>query len=146
MPDHVAVKCADARHFETTAQAWLPRARQASYVELNGRRLASFELAEPIVVGELGSVMWLEVMEPRPERVGNDFVGLEHSEFLFPDFVAAEQVLRAKAVPYEPQSNPNHSWLNIALNAEGQELKLNNRLLAETVASEEREGRAKHFE
>jgi predicted metalloenzyme YecM len=143
--DHIALKCADAAQFETTAQAWLPLAKQASYVVLNNRRLASFELKEPIAIGALGAVQWLEVMEPRPERAGSDFVGLEHSEFLFPDFAAAEQVLESRDVTYTPQSNPSHRWLNIVINPVGQELKLNSRLLAETVAANIRDGEARYF-
>jgi len=140
-PDHVAIKCAGSSDYEATLALWLPKAAQAQYVELNGRRLASARLLEPITVGGLGRADWLEVMEPRPEKVGIDPVGVDHMEFVFTDFAAAERVLRAKGIPYEAQQNPGHEWLSIL--ADGHEFKLTNKSLADVIAAEFASGAAK---
>lgn len=141
-PDHLAVKCLDAGHYEDTLAAWLPHANLASYTYLNGRRLASVHLDREISLGSFGNVAWLEIMEPRPDRVGKDIVGIDHVEFMFPDFAEAETALQSEQIAYEFQENPNHQWLSVPINPQGQELKLNDRPLAEIVATEIREGKA----
>lgn len=135
-PDHLAVKCLDGEHYEDMVAAWGRRSNLASYVRMNGRRLASIHLGEVVSLGIFGDVEWLEIMEPRPKKVGIDIVGIDHAEFVFPDFTAADVVLAKRSIPHELQSNPNHSWLNIPINATGQELKLNNRPLADIVTHE----------
>ncbi len=132
-PDHLAVKCADAADYEQTVQVWLPRAKSLSYISLNNRRLASVELLEPIAVGSNGQVVWVEIMQPRPEKEGKDPVGIDHMEFLFPDFVAVTTVLQAKNIPVEQDENPQHKWLSIMAN--GHEFKLNDQVLAKVVAA-----------
>lgn len=143
-PDHLAVKCLDAEHFDAIVQRWLPDAYEASYIELDGRRLASVHLGGKLALSKsLGSVEWLEVMEPRPEKAGLDTVGIDHVEYVFPDFAAAMAALETRNIPYELQSNPNHKWLNIPINPRGQELKLNNRPLADMVSQGLEDGEAK---
>lgn len=139
-PDHLAIKCKDAADFDATIEVWLPQAAEFSYVELNGRRLATALLLEPITVGNLGSVEWLEIMEPRPEKVGADTVGIDHMEFAFADFETAREVLDEKDIDFEDQQNPNHSWLSILAN--GHEFKLNDRVLADIVEEELSSGEA----
>ncbi len=131
--DHLAVKCMDAEHYEDTVQGWLSGANIASYVWLNNRRLASLNLENGLTIGRFGKVEWLEVMEPRPERAGKDVVGLEHVEFVFPDFAAVQALLDRRRIPYEQQSNLNHNWLNLVINEYGQELKLTDKPLAQMV-------------
>src|SRR5690349_1913904 len=82
VPDHLAIKCADPADYERTVQEWLSYADSLSYARLNNRRLASANLSEPILVGVNGQVTWVEIMEPRPEKVGKDPVGIDHMEFL----------------------------------------------------------------
>lgn len=133
-PDHVAIKCADGADYEAEMQAWLPKADQAQYVPLNGRRLGSLRLAQPLKVGDLGQVTWLEIMEPRPEKVGIDPVGVDHMEFHVDDYQTAIELLEARGVAYERQGNPGQQWLSIMAN--GHEFKLTNMLLADVVAAE----------
>lgn len=136
-PDHLAVKCLDGKHFDAMLDTWARRVDLASYVRMDGRRLAAVHLGEAAIsLGMFGSVEWLEIMEPRPEKVGKDTVGIDHAEFVYPDFTAVKQVLRFRKVPYELQENPNHSWVNIPINSLGQELKLNDRPLADIVGHE----------
>jgi predicted metalloenzyme YecM len=143
VPDHVAIKCSDAYHYEHTVEELLPDAAQTSQVELDGRRLAAIKLTSPFSIGELTRVEWVEVMEPRPEKAGKDMVGVEHAEFFYPDFDEISEVLDENGVAYSFQQNPGHAWVNIVLNEQGQELKLNNRLLADVVEEELADGTAR---
>jgi predicted metalloenzyme YecM len=131
IPDHLAIKCHDASHFEETLETWKPRAAQASWVWLNRRRLASIQLQEELLVGEFGAITWLEIMEPRPERVGKDIVGIEHMEFVVPNLELMQTKLNDRGIDFEPQHNEHHAWLNIPINQLGQELKFTNTTLLE---------------
>lgn len=135
-PDHVAIKCADRSDFERTIRTFEDDAEQISAIDMNGRTLAAVRLASSIAVASLGDISWVEVMEPRPEKVGKDVVGLEHMEFTFPDFGLVRDLLSERNIPYEMQSNPSHTWINIVLNELRQELKLNDKPLSEIVEEE----------
>lgn len=135
-PDHITVKCADAADFDQTLEAFKGDAEQISYVEMGGRRLATVKLLSSISMASLGEVQLVEVMEPRPEKIGRDIVGFEHMEFYYPDFKEVREVLRSRKHPFEMQGNAGHQWVNIVINNRGQEVKLNNRTLADTVAHE----------
>jgi hypothetical protein len=139
-PDHVAIKCADSTDYEATFQAWIAKAAEAQYAQLNGRRLASMRLTAPLKPGVFGLVEWLEVMEPRPEKVGIDPVGIDHMEFKFEDFGSAATFLDAAGLTYQRQENPGHKWLSIAANCH--EFKLTDKSLAEVVAAELASGTA----
>ena len=139
-PDHVAIKCANGVDYEATFQAWVSKAADAQYAELNSRRLASMRLTSPLKAGELGRVEWLEVMEPRPEKIGVDPVGVDHMEFKFEDFESATKFLDAAGLDYERQENSGHKWLSIS--AHGHEFKLTDKSLAEVVATELASGTA----
>ena len=142
VPDHLAIKCADSMGYVYTVEELLPDAAQASEIEMDGRRLAALRLTSPVTVGNLGKVQWLEIMEPRPANVGKDLVGLEHMEFYYPDFDEIIETLGKYSVNFKIQQNPGHAWVNIVLNDQGQELKINNRLLSDTVADELSDGTA----
>lgn len=135
-PDHIAVKCVDAADFDQTLKTFKDDAEHISYVEMGGRRLATVKLISSISVASLGDVSLVEVMEPRPEKVGRDIVGFEHMEFYYPDFDDVREVLKSRNHPFEMQGNAGHEWVNIVINSRGQEVKLNNRTLADTVAHE----------
>lgn len=142
-PDHVAVKCADAADYETTIASYESEAAQMTYIVMDGRRLATVKLARSLAIASFGDVSWLEVMEPRPEKVGKDVVGLEHAEFTFTDFAAVRDVLRDRNIKYEDQSNPSHAWINIVITEKGQELKVNDKPLSTIVEHELELGQAK---
>jgi predicted metalloenzyme YecM len=143
VPDHVAVKGGDAADFEALLGVFRPLAKQMTCIDMDGRRLATAWLKEPVAVGDFGTLEWIEIMEPRPEKVGKDVVGFEHMEFYFPDFEAIRAALDAKHVEYEMEQNPGHQWVNIVINAAGQELKLNNRTLGDVIAEELKSGTAR---
>lgn len=139
-PDHVAIKCADSIDYDSMVGEWLPSAAHCYYVRLNNRRLGTAKLLKPIAIGDLGVVEWIEIMEPRPEKVGIDPVGIDHMEFDFADFTAAEEILNAKGVPYERQKNRNHEWLSVM--AHGHEFKLSSKSLDHIIAAELASGAA----
>ncbi len=143
MPDHLATKASDRQDFEARVHGWrgLVLGREILGIDKQGRTLASAQLETPISVGEFGSVKWIEIMEPRPEKVGQDVVGLEHMEFYYPHFFEIRMVLNDGGVDFTEENNSEdgkqgHAWINIVLNEAGQELKLNDRPLAKIVAAE----------
>lgn len=141
-PDHLALKCADSIDYDYTLQELLADAQLAAEVFMDQRRLAALHLTVQQAVGTLGSVEWLEIMEPRPAKLGKGMVGLEHMEFYYPDFDEITKVLTTRKVTFTLQANPGHAWVNIVLNQSGQELKLNNRPLADVVREELADGTA----
>lgn len=140
VPDHLAVKCADGLDYVFRMEELMPDSKQTSEIVMDERRLATLNLTSPVQVGNLGKVSWLEVMEPRPEKVGKDVVGLEHMEFYYPDFDEVTALLEKYGIEYKLETNPGHSWVNIVLNEAGQELKLNDKLLGDTVNEEIEQG------
>ncbi len=100
------------------------------------RRLAALNLISDLPIASLGNISWVEVMEPRPEKLGKDVIGLEHMEFYYPDFDEVREVLQANDISFVEESNPGHQWINIVISDQGQELKLNNRPLAVIVEEE----------
>ena len=141
-PDHIAYKCVDTVDFDKVMTELEPSMQQLSCIYLDNRRLGAGHMNLHLDIGDFGSIEWLEIMEPRPDLVGTDVVGLEHMEFYFPDFLAVKRLLDDESVPYEMQENPNHSWINIVINDKGQELKLNNGTLAHIVEDELEQGLA----
>ncbi len=138
--DHIAIKCADADDYEYRLQDLLADARQASQVYLDGRHLAALLLTSAQPVGSMGDVSWAEIMEPRPDKTSETLIGVDHMEFYYPNFGEIAEILQKRGVPFQQRSNPGHDWINIKLNSQGQEVKLNNRPLAEIVEDELTEG------
>ena len=141
VPDHVAVKCADAADYEAAVESFRPVAEQITEMKMSGRRLGSVKLLKGLAVASFGEVLWVELMEPRPEKLGKDVVGLEHMEFYFPDFETISDVLEQRSIYHKVQSNPGHRWVNIVINDKGQEFKLNDLTLADVVEDELKEGK-----
>lgn len=138
--DHVAIKCADRSDYTNTCQIMSSKTREGVWeIELDGRSLGSAELESPIYIGE-HMFSWIEIMQPRPgKESAHGFV--EHTEFLFADFDHVVDILNQKNIPYELQENPGHRWINIVIDDQGREIKINNKVLAEVVKWELQEGR-----
>lgn len=139
-PDHFAIKCADELDYLETCQAFAEDVDEGGIWELqsNGRLLASARLSGRVALGGY-EFSWIEIMQPRPgSETERGFV--EHTEFFFPDFFRAEEILKQKGIEYEPQDNPGHDWLNIVIDGAGREIKLNNKALADVVVWEREEG------
>lgn len=76
------------------------------------------------------------------QKYADSLAGFEHMEFLYPDFGSICAVLDEKGIEFEMEKNPGHEWVNIVINGGGQELKLNNRTLADVIPGELKEGKA----
>lgn len=139
-PDHVAIKCADSEHYNAELAVYEARSVRMTEARLNNRRLAAGELRESLILGKIKQIKWLEIMEPRPEKLGNDIVGLDHIEFLVPDLKTVGHGLQEMNVAYKFEANDGHSWLSIRINELGQELKFTDKPLAQVVEGELREG------
>lgn len=149
IPDHIAVKCADTADYEATIQAFAPVSRFISSIETGGRRLGTAQLLNKLSIGQLGRVSIVEIMEPRPEKVGASRVGVEHMEFYYPDFERAERFINdasspdGETLPYEINlDNTAHQTLILPF-GEGLEIKLNNRTLGQIIPEEIANGSAR---
>jgi predicted metalloenzyme YecM len=138
--DHVAFKFRGRKDYEAGVELFRPLASQISCIDMDGRSLATAQLKEGLKVGDFGSVKWIEIMEPRPAKIGKDLVGFEHVEFYYPNFEEIKTVLSQHDIAYTLQTNPGHTWVNIVINDIGQELKLNNRTLGDVVTEEIKNG------
>lgn len=139
-PDHFAIKCADELDYiETCTTVGELVDRDGLWeVPMDERLLGSAHLSGQVALAGY-EFRWVEVMQPRPgKETEQGFV--EHTEFYFPDFPKAEQLLQRCGVEFERQGNEGHQWINIQIDAAGREIKLNDRLLAEVVADERKRG------
>jgi len=143
-PDHVAIKCADGMDYEDTMEEFKDEAEQRTWVKMHGRRLGSVKLISSLALGNFGDVSWVEVMEPRPEKVGKDVVGFDHAEFHYPHFKPIIMTFNLRKIKYSiPDDNPEHGAVVVVINEDtGHELKLNDKTLADIVAHELKEGKA----
>lgn len=138
--DHLAYKCADGQDFHNVMMEWLPECLHSSYIILNNRKLASVHLRDPIDLGDLGSVAWLEIMEPRPNKVGHDFVGVEHTEIVKEDLEQVARYCDDNKIPYTRYSNPRHSAIVVALSSDGHEVKFTDTAMADIVSDQHQAG------
>jgi len=142
-PDHIAIKAKDAAAYDAHVEFWKTKAvrNRICEIKLNGRRLGTVKLKEPMSVGPFGLISWLELMEPRPEKVGKDKVGIDHMEFYFPDFDEVLMILKDRVIKAKKEKNPSHSWISVELH-DGQELKINDWPLAKIIPEEIKAGKA----
>lgn len=131
--DHFAVKLADGKAFDDFIDRILPLAEKVHCVNLNNRRISVAFLKKPIYFGRFGNCTDIEIMEPKPEKVGKDLVGFEHIEIYRPDF---DDLLDLG----EFKDNGHHKSIVIKLNEKGQELKLNDSPIRDVLVKERKEG------
>jgi|GEM_PF-1946222 len=134
-PDHIAVKCSDTSHYESERAVASEECVELTEIAMQGRRIATVEFRRAIGMKPFGLIRLVELMEPRPEKVGHDAVGIDHVEFSHPQMSAFADVLKSSAVRYEEQSNESHNWVSFELN-DGLEVKLNDLSLADTIEAE----------
>lgn len=147
-PDHIAIKAANTQHFEALLKqirkgSWeLGEVKRIISTNMNdGRRITTVILAGSLTVGSLGEVRRVEVMEPRPDKVGKDKVGLDHVEVYWPHLKQAEDHLTTiVGIIPKKQSNASHNTLNIIFGNQ-REFKLSDRQLTSIVNQDVREGR-----
>lgn len=125
-PDHWAIKCADGADYEETVQEFSSGIASGPWtVIMDERRLTSARLSGPAVTIGNSLFRWLEIMEPRPGK-GPEQGFVEHLEFVFPDFFEVRRVLEQRGVTgVEQQGNAGHAWVNIPIDENGREIKIN---------------------
>lgn len=139
--DHIAFKCADTAHYASICRGLLDDNNVRTVYEMTmpgeGRRIAAAALQTPLAAHALDP-LWhpdmsqcqlIEIIEPRPERVGKDAVGIDHSEVLVDtalDLHLWSNRLQALSIDWMLESNPKHDWLSVPLDARGWELELTN--------------------
>lgn len=138
--DHVAFKAADYAHYSAIVGGIVSKSRLSSFTRMDGRQIATIELVAPISLGELGETYFLEIMEPKPEKVGRDLVGFEHIEIYNPDFEGIMRALRESGVNFEDGGNDYHKTIVLKINEKGQEVKFTNGRLGEIVKRQTKDG------
>lgn len=133
LPDHIAFKCRNADHFDEIIRLANDDAEQLVVVNLEGRNIASALLDNPVYVESFGSVEWLEIIQPRIEKQGEDLVGIEHLEFYWTDLESVEDILHDRGITYELQHHDTQQGICIEIDEFGHEVKLSGRRLA-TIA------------
>lgn len=131
--DHLAYKTADTGHFDYCLSCLEPICVRSHFVTMDNRKLATLELYKPINCEGLGETKLLELMEPRPEKVGKDFIGLEHAEIYHRNLAKIQKELEAQGVNYQVQKNPSHRTIVFPISRAGQEIKFTDRPLGEII-------------
>ena len=139
-PDHFAIKCANELDYLETCQEMATEVGSDGLWEfaLDNRLLGSAKLAGTVALCGKGFT-WVEIMQPRLGKE-TDAGFVEHTEFYFSDFFAAEHILKQRGIDYSHQENPGHAWLNIVIDDKGREIKLNDKPLADVVLWEREQG------
>lgn len=149
-PDHLAVKAANATHFERLVETLkaneLADVQKIACTVLDGRRIATAFLASEMLVGQDWEIGCLEVIEPRPERVGKDVVGVDHMEFDPRQKLSdvAQNLQSIHGIIPERQPKSGHNTLSVKFDAKKgkREFKFTDKRLAVVVSEELRSGEA----
>jgi hypothetical protein len=128
-PDHLAIKAANARHFEDLIELFMkdnPAEVSKIYCSrVDNRRIASAFLAGHLAIGNLGEVNLIEIMEPRPEKIGHDKVGVDHMEFKPPHrlSVIAEDLAAIHGIIPAREPKSKHNTLSITFQPRGRGIR-----------------------
>lgn len=140
--DHIAVKAAGLDDFERYLESITPFANLVVRSEVNSRWLVTARLIKAVNLGTYGPVSYVELMQPKPGSNPNGLVGLDHVEFVNPNFNQIDARLWQVKAGKKLQSNSNHSAIVVVINSKGQEVKFTNTTLLEINQKEVKEGRA----
>jgi predicted metalloenzyme YecM len=141
--DHLAVKLANTEEYESFIEYISIHASAINYIELNNRRIAYAHLIGEIQFGSLGATSYLEIMEPRPEKVGKDKVGFEHIEIINPNLDSIYQRVKAKNLQTEFYDNGFHKAVVLKIDDQGREIKFTDKPIKDVLMLEESQGRLK---
>lgn len=150
--DHLAVKMFDAADYELYREEMLPLVAAMTEVDLDGRRIATAKLKQsiPLVASDgeqLGVAGYLEIMEPRPAKVGKDLVGIDHCEVNIASFVETQSVLALKGISTN-QSKGEDEYQHtvvVCLDESGQEVKFSDEPLSQLIVKELEEGKSRQL-
>ncbi|MDD5098780.1 MAG: VOC family protein [Candidatus Colwellbacteria bacterium] len=138
--DHIGIKAHDEADYKACLLSIMPIADMVYEIEMNNRKLAIIVLARPLD-SEGGAIRYIELMEPRPEKVGKDTVGLDHTEIYVFDFEKVAGLAEKAGEPYEYYDNGHHKALVFKIGEKNEEIKLSDtpmeRVIEEELASGE---------
>ena len=142
-PDHFAIKCTSKDSYDKTCNDVEKSTYEGIWqIELNNRYLASAKLSQKIELDNIGSVDWIEIMQPRPGMEPAE-VFVEHVEFYFSNFDEITEILAKNDIVFELQNNSSHAWVNVVIDKTGREIKFSNKTLADMVEEERSDGKLK---
>jgi len=139
--DHIAIKARDTSQYELLVQMYQQMAEKIVYVEMNNRRIATVILVKPILFAPFGTTGYIELMEPRPEKAGKDFVGFEHAEIYVEDLTYIRTLIEGRGIEHEEYTNDFHSAIVCKINGAGQEIKFTDTPHTKIIEEEEVAGR-----
>lgn len=143
VPDHLSVNAASSEDFDKTLDVYSHYAQHITWVEKEGRRLASVWLSGKLAVGDFGEISWVEVGEPPPELPSRHAIGLKRLDFYYPDFSHIKGFYAKKKNNVAVHIGPRYTHLNFGINVAAQEVGLANRPLSDVVGRELRSGEAR---
>jgi hypothetical protein len=133
-PDHIAYKTAGLNNFSDIVAQFSPESKKITVDQVDDRFIAAAELLGGVLVPHIGKIRWVEIMEPRPGKVGIDLVGIDHLEFYVEEGLEAIKKgldRRGRIIPYKFEDNDSHEWIAVKINGVGQEVKFTDTQLAE---------------
>ncbi len=139
--DHVALKAKDLVNYNSLVKQFLPNSISAQYVNLNNRKIFTSTLDFEIILPQIGRTNEIEVIEPRPEKVGQGFSGFEHIEIYLSDLSALQSKLNHHNIQHDYEDNGFHKAITVKLNSIGQEVKFTNTSLENVLKEEQKEGK-----
>lgn len=143
-PDNVMIKSSSPADFQNKFQnlkSWT--AEHPYFIDVDGRFLVAARLLVPMSLAAQRPVEWIEIMEPKSPDGTVDYFGAEYTEFFYGDFHKAELMLKKSRIDYAGMADPEHRWLNVRINKDGQEIRITDSFLAETIDAEVASGKAK---
>lgn len=116
--DHFAIKAKDSAEFDDWIQALTDHAEHLSYIKRDNRRLATAILHDPLRCPGFGETCYLEIMEPKPDKIGKSAHGFEHIELFTPELDILADKLEKNGIKFERQEHGHHRTLVIVLDDE----------------------------
>ncbi len=140
--DHVGIKAYDKADYESCLSAAMAASSDLYEIEMNNRRIAIIVLTQPLDIMGQG-IRYIELMEPRPEKVGNDTVGLDHTEVYVPDFESAVGLVDSSGEAHEYYDNGHHKALVFKIGKNGEEIKISDTPIQRGIEDELSSGELK---
>jgi hypothetical protein len=133
-PDHAMIKVPTPAAFNERYSSLLTGiAEQPVFTEIDFRFIVAARLLIPISLTPGRILDRIEIMEAKSPEGTADYLGVEYTEFFYRDFNRAVNVLNKRQVPHELRHDGIHRWISMRMNDEGQEMRITDRRLAETL-------------
>lgn len=135
-PDHVMIKSATPGDFGKKAREIKDWAEYMAFTQIDWRFLVAARLIVPLSITRNRPVSWVEIMEAKSPDGTADYIGAEYTTFFFDNLGAAEGLIRNQQIPMERRADGAHKWLSININDQGQELRITDKCLTDTIDKE----------